>query len=208
MDLSQLSASVTAAAEELITVAKPKRGRIFVLGCSTSEVLGSKIGTARSPETAEAIIKALLQVTRAHGLYLAVQCCEHLNRALVVEEEAMDAFGLTQVTVHPVPEAGGSAASRAYELFEHPVVVESIRADLDCRPGPGYRADPDRHAFEAGSRARPSAGKKHRGSRTYGGPYPSTPDRGRTGKVYLSFMNVFNPACVRRHVPAGPSEKR
>ena len=130
MDLSQLSVSVTAAAEELITVAKPKRGRIFVLGCSTSEVLGSKIGTARSPETAEAIIKALLQVTRAHGLYLAVQCCEHLNRALVVEEEAMEAFGLTQVTVHPVPEAGGSAASRAYELFEHPVGVESIRADL------------------------------------------------------------------------------
>ena len=130
MDLTQLSASVTAAAEELIAVAKPKPGRIFVLGCSTSEVLGSKIGTARSPETAEAIIKALLKVTRAHGLYLAVQCCEHLNRALVVEEEAMEAFDLTQVTVHPVPEAGGSAASQAYELFEHPVVVESIRADL------------------------------------------------------------------------------
>ncbi|MBQ6913491.1 MAG: TIGR01440 family protein, partial [Acidaminococcaceae bacterium] len=66
----------------------------------------------------------------AHGLYLAVQCCEHLNRALVVEEVAMDAFGLTQVTVHPVPEAGGSAASRAYELFDHPVVVETVTADL------------------------------------------------------------------------------
>ena len=130
MDLTQLAVAVISAAEELITVAKPKPGRIFVLGCSISEVLGSKIGTARSPETAEAIIKALLKVTRAHGLYLAVQCCEHLNRALVVEEETMDAFGLTQVTVHPVPEAGGSAASRAYELFEHPVVVESIRADL------------------------------------------------------------------------------
>ena len=130
MDLTQLAVAVTSAAEELITVAKPKPGRIFVLGCSTSEVLGSKIGTARSPETAEAIIKALLKVTRAHGLYLAVQCCEHLTRALVVEEEAMEAFDLTQVTVHPVPEAGGSAASRAYELFEHPVVVESIRADL------------------------------------------------------------------------------
>ena len=130
MDLTQLSASAAAAAEELIATAKPKPGRIFVLGCSTSEVLGSKIGTARSPETAEAIIKALLKVTRAHGLYLAVQCCEHLNRALVVEEEAMDVFNLTQVTVHPVPEAGGSAASRAYEMFEHPVVVESVTADL------------------------------------------------------------------------------
>lgn len=130
MDLERLAAAVTAAAEELITAAQPKPGRIFVLGCSTSEVLGSKIGTARSPETAEAIIKALLDVTRTHGLFLAVQCCEHLNRALVVEEKAMDAFGLTQVTVHPVPEAGGSAASRAYELFECPVVVESVSADL------------------------------------------------------------------------------
>lgn len=130
MDLAQLAAAVTAAAEELIETAQPKPGRIFVLGCSTSEVLGSKIGTARSPETAEAIIKALLAVTKNHGLYLAVQCCEHLNRALVVEEEAMERFGLTQVTVHPVPEAGGSAASKAYELFERPVVVESVTADL------------------------------------------------------------------------------
>ena len=130
MDVSQLAVAVTAAAEELIETAQPKPGRIFVLGCSTSEVLGSKIGTARSPETAEAIIKALLAVTKNHGLYLAVQCCEHLNRALVVEEEAMERFGLTQVTVHPVPEAGGSAASKAYELFERPVVAESVTADL------------------------------------------------------------------------------
>ena len=101
-----------------------------MLGCSTSEVLGSRIGTARSPETAEAILKGVLSAVRAHGLYLAVQCCEHLNRALVVEEEAMERLGLTQVTVHPVPEAGGSAASRAYELFERPVVVERIVADL------------------------------------------------------------------------------
>ena len=130
MDLSQIAAEVTAAAEELIAVAKPKEGRIFVLGCSTSEVLGSEIGTARSPETAETIISAVLAATRSHGLFLAVQCCEHLNRALVVEEDALERFGLTEVTVHPVPEAGGSAASRAYELFDRPVVVESVTADL------------------------------------------------------------------------------
>ena len=105
MDLSQIAAEVTAAAEELIAVAKPKEGRIFVLGCSTSEVLGSAIGTARSPETAETIISAVLAATRSHGLFLAVQCCEHLNRALVVEEDALERFGLTEVTVHPVPEA-------------------------------------------------------------------------------------------------------
>ena len=126
MDLSQIAAEVTAAAEELIAVARPKEGRIFVLGCSTSEVLGSAIGTARSPETADAVLAA----TRSHGLFLAVQCCEHLNRALVVEEDALERFGLTEVTVHPVPEAGGSAASRAYELFDRPVVVESVTADL------------------------------------------------------------------------------
>lgn len=130
MDLSRIAAEVTAAAEELIAAAQPKEGRIFVLGCSTSEVLGSAIGTVRSPETAETILNAVLAVTRVHGLFLAVQCCEHLNRALVVEEEALERFGLTEVTVHPVPEAGGSAASRAYELFERPVVVESVTADL------------------------------------------------------------------------------
>ena len=67
---------------------------------------------------------------QSHGLFLAVQCCEHLNRALVVEEDALERFGLTEVTVHPVPEAGGSAASRAYELFDRPVVVESVTGDL------------------------------------------------------------------------------
>ena len=122
MDLMKLASDVANAAEELIKTAGPKPGRIFVLGCSTSEVLGSKIGTARSPETAEAIISALMKVTKKHGLYLAVQCCEHLNRALVVEEEAAERFSLTEVTVHPVPEA--------FELFENPIVVESIVADL------------------------------------------------------------------------------
>ena len=92
MDLMKLASDVANAAEELIKTAGPKPGRIFVLGCSTSEVLGSKIGTARSPETAEAIISALMKVTKKHGLYLAVQCCEHLNRALVVEEEAAERF--------------------------------------------------------------------------------------------------------------------
>ena len=103
MELAQIAAAVTAAAEELIAAAQPKPGRIFVLGCSTSEVLGSRIGTARSPETAEAILTALLAVTRAHGLYLAVQCCEHLNRALVVEAVTADLgmdIGQTLIGMH------------------------------------------------------------------------------------------------------------
>lgn len=129
MELAQIAAAVTAAAEELITAAQPKPGRIFVLGCSTSEVLGSKIGTARSPETAEAILTALLAVTRAHGLYLAVQCCEHLNRALVTERAVCEKYRLDQVWVVPQPHAGGSCATAAYRLMDDPVVVERIAAD-------------------------------------------------------------------------------
>ena len=75
-------------------------------------------------------MNALIAVTQKHHLFLAQQCCEHLNRALVVEEEALDKYNLTQVTVHPVPHAGGSMASAAYETFKHPVVVEQIQAHL------------------------------------------------------------------------------
>ena len=128
--LQTVQQQITAAAEELITVAQPKPGQIFVVGCSTSEVLGEKIGTAGSPETAQVMMAALLAVTHKHHLYLAQQCCEHLNRALVVEEEVLDKYNLTQVTVHPVPHAGGSMASAAYETFKHPVVVEQIQAHL------------------------------------------------------------------------------
>jgi uncharacterized protein (TIGR01440 family) len=128
--LQQIHTQITAAAEELITAAQPKPGQIFVVGCSTSEVLGEKIGTAGSPETAQVMMDALIAVTQKHQLYLAQQCCEHLNRALVVEEEVLGKYNLTQVTVHPVPHAGGSMASAAYETFKHPVVVEQIQAHL------------------------------------------------------------------------------
>ena len=133
MDLSQIAAEVTAAAEELIAVAKPKEGRIFVLGCSTSEVLGSAIGTARSPETAETIINAVLAATRSHGLFLAVQCCEHLNRALVVERGVMERYDLEQVNAIPQPNhAGGAFATVAYQQMKDPVLVESLDARADA----------------------------------------------------------------------------
>lgn len=130
MDLIELMRSAAAAAEELVRAAAPRPGQIFVLGCSTSEVLGEKIGTARSPEAARAILQGVHSVTEAGGLFLAVQCCEHLNRALVVEEPALERYGLVQVTVRPVPEAGGSAASCAWELFRQPVAVESLQGHL------------------------------------------------------------------------------
>ncbi len=118
------------AAEELIATAKAKEGQIFVLGCSTSEVLGSKIGTGGSRDLAAAMFTDLKKITDAHGLYLAVQCCEHLNRAIVVESAAAGRYNLTEVTVKPMPHAGGAMASVAYEEFKEPVVVESISAHL------------------------------------------------------------------------------
>ena len=121
---------LVAAAEELITIAQPRQGQIFVVGCSTSEVLGNKIGTGGSSEVAAAMFAALQQVTQKHGLCLAVQCCEHLNRALVMEASTMEAYNLEQVTVRPMPHAGGAMGTAAYEQFTEPVVVEKVVAHL------------------------------------------------------------------------------
>lgn len=121
---------LTAAAEELIGIAKPRQGQIFVLGCSTSEVLGNKIGTGGSSEGAVAMFKALKAVCDAHGLYLAVQCCEHLNRSLVVEAAAVERYNLEEVTVRPVAHAGGAMGTAAYENFAEPVMVAGVTAHL------------------------------------------------------------------------------
>ena len=99
----------------------------MVVGCSTSEVLGSKIGTNSSPETAKQIFDALHEYTTVHSLYLAVQCCEHLNRAIVVERTAVPFAEI--VNVVPQPKAGGSLATQAYAGFSDPVTVEVIQAD-------------------------------------------------------------------------------
>lgn len=115
------------AVEELAEKAGLQSGDILVIGCSTSEVMGETIGTGSSPETAEVLFGALYAFTQAHGIYLAVQCCEHLNRAIVCEREAVP-FAET-VNVVPQPKAGGSLASRAYTEFRDPVVLEEIKAD-------------------------------------------------------------------------------
>lgn len=113
--------------EELGQKANLKPGNIVVVGCSTSEVLGSKIGTNSSPETAKQIFDALHKYTTAHSLYLAVQCCEHLNRAIIVERAAVPFAEI--VNVVPQPKAGGSLATQAYAGFSDPVAVEVIQAD-------------------------------------------------------------------------------
>ena len=125
--LQQIEAQCADAMQQLLQVAKVPAGGIVVVGCSTSEVLGSRIGTDSSPAVAQALYRALDGVLRPRGLYLAVQCCEHLNRALVVEREALPMADI--VNVVPQPKAGGSLATAAYQGFEHPIVVESLRAD-------------------------------------------------------------------------------
>jgi len=116
-----------AATLELVEKAKLKPGQILVVGCSTSEVLGAKIGTNSNPDTANQIFAALGDCAKEHGFYLAIQCCEHLNRAIITERDAVP--GAEIVNVVPQPKAGGSLATAAYAAFQNPVAVEQIAAD-------------------------------------------------------------------------------
>ena len=113
--------------------AKLKKGDILVVGCSTSEVLGDKIGTNSDPDTAEVIFDAIYGVLKEKGVFLAVQCCEHLNRALVVDRSTMIRFGFEQVNAIPQPNhAGGAFATECYNRFEDPVLIESVNARADA----------------------------------------------------------------------------
>ena len=114
-------------ATELIEKAGLKKGQILVVGCSTSEILGAKIGTDSSPETAAEVFSGIYQAACEKGVWLAAQCCEHLNRAIITEAAAVP-FA-EPVNVVPQPKVGGSFATAAYRTFEHPVALEHIRAD-------------------------------------------------------------------------------
>lgn len=116
------------AAKELLDAAHPEENDIFVVGCSTSEVGGASIGTFSSPDLAEVVFGGIYQATQEAGVYLAAQCCEHLNRAIILEKEAAMRYGYEIVNVIPQPKAGGSFATAAWKAFEHPVAVEHIKA--------------------------------------------------------------------------------
>ncbi len=105
-------------------------GDIFVLGCSSSEIAGGRIGKASNLEAGDTVIATLVPYLKEKGLYLAVQGCEHINRALVIEREAMKAHNLTEVSVVPARHAGGATAVAAYASFAQPVLVESVQAAL------------------------------------------------------------------------------
>ena len=104
-----------------------KEGQILVVGCSSSEIAALAIGCYSSSEVGQAVFTALSHVTKKHGLYLAAQCCEHLNRAIIVEHEAVPTLDI--VNVVPQPKAGSSFATATYKACAHPVAVEEIKAD-------------------------------------------------------------------------------
>lgn len=112
---------------DLIEQAHLKSGDIVVVGCSTSTVLGSKWGTDSNVQLGKVIFETIYEVLNKSGIYLAAQCCEHLNRAIVVEREAVNNSEI--VNVVPQPKAGGSFATAAYNGMKNPVVVEEIKAD-------------------------------------------------------------------------------
>ena len=122
--LNLIKEQAASATKELCETAHLKENSIFVVGCSSSEVAGEHIGTFSSPQVASAIYEGIQSVLLPLGIKLAAQCCEHLNRAIVIDGDYPDA-----VNVVPQPKAGGSFATTAYRSFAHPSVLESIKAD-------------------------------------------------------------------------------
>ncbi len=112
---------------EIIEIAKLNKNNILVVGCSTSEILGDKIGTNSSPDAAKAVFDGVYKAAKEKGVFVAAQCCEHLNRVIIIERAALPQADF--VNVVPQPKAGGSFATAAYNAFENPVAVEEIKAN-------------------------------------------------------------------------------
>ena len=127
--LAQIREEARQATSELCEVAGLGAGDVLVVGCSTSEVSGNVIGKASVRPVAEAVFEGLYSVLCERGIYIAAQCCEHLNRAIIVEREYARVHGIDEVCVRPQPKAGGSFATVTYETLSDPVAVEHIRAD-------------------------------------------------------------------------------
>ena len=128
MVLTEIREQERRAAGQLVQAARLQPGMLLVVGCSSSEIGGKRIGTTSSLELAQAAFDGIYPVLEEGGIYLAAQCCEHLNRALIVEREAAEKYGLEPVNVVPQPKAGGSFATTAYARFRQPTAVESVAA--------------------------------------------------------------------------------
>jgi len=126
--LDQIRIETEEAITELLNIADLTPGDLFVVGCSTSEVAGEHIGKSGSLEIAAVIFDSLYPAIQGRGLFLAAQCCEHLNRALVVERDYAEAHKLEIVSAIPYAQAGGSFSTTAWSRFIDPVLVETVRA--------------------------------------------------------------------------------
>lgn len=125
--LEMIREEAARAAAQLFEVAKMKEGELLVVGCSSSEIGAEKIGTHSSAEIGQAVFEGIKGELDRQGVFLAAQCCEHLNRAIIVEAEAVGQGEICNVV--PQPKAGGSFATAAYHGFRHPVALEQIQAD-------------------------------------------------------------------------------
>ena len=115
---------------EFLEQAKLRKGDLVVIGCSTSEIAEQHIGSCSNAALGEAVFTAMYEELRHAGLAVAAQCCEHLNRALILEADCAARYGYDPVSVRPQPKAGGSFATAAWDAFRHPVAVEHIRAHV------------------------------------------------------------------------------
>ncbi len=131
----EITEQARSAVLEVVERAKLKEGDIFVVGCSSSTVVGSGYGKASSMDVAKAVFEGIYPVLRDRGIFLAAQCCEHLNRAIITERAAAEKQHREEVNVVPQPKAGGSFATITYNTLEQPVALEHIRADAGIDVG-------------------------------------------------------------------------
>lgn len=126
--LEKIKNDAIIAINELIEASGIGEGDILVVGCSSSEMVGGSIGKNSAPDAATALLDAIYPILSEKGIFLAAQCCEHLNRALIVERRCAQKYGLEEVCAVPQIKAGGSFATAVYARMEHPVTVEHIQA--------------------------------------------------------------------------------
>ena len=131
----EITEQARTALEEILEKANLKSGDIFVVGCSSSTVVGSSYGKASSMDIAQAVFDGIYPELKKRGIFLAAQCCEHLNRAIITERKAAEKQGREEVNAVPQPKAGGSFATITYRTLEDPVAVEHIRADAGIDVG-------------------------------------------------------------------------
>ena len=128
MDFDAITNQAKEAMDILLKAATPRPGSLMVLGCSTSEVIGSRIGSNSSADAAQAILRGILPAVREAGLILAVQGCEHINRSLCLERADAERLGLVEVWVRPHAHAGGACVTAYYEQCQDPVMVEGLQS--------------------------------------------------------------------------------